>query len=94
MAKDVMDSFDLTMDDFEDALLAQCAKQIEADYIVTRNTTDFVDSPVSAITPDDFLDLGFKCTLNGEFRVYRFINAFTTNSSKPHFEWFDFGGRD
>ena len=55
LAKDVIDSFILVMDDFEDALFAQCAKRLKADYIVTRNTKDFENSPVPPITPDDFL---------------------------------------
>jgi predicted nucleic acid-binding protein len=41
--------------DFEDAILAACAKRIKADYIVTRNTRDFTQSPVPAVSPDDFL---------------------------------------
>jgi predicted nucleic acid-binding protein len=41
--------------DFEDAVLAACAKRIKADYIVTRNVRDFAQSPVPAISPNDFL---------------------------------------
>ena len=60
LAKDVTDAFDLPMEDFEDALLARCAKRIKAEYIVTRNLADFADSPVCAIEPDDFLDKYFR----------------------------------
>ena len=60
LATDVTEAFNLAMDDFEDALFAQCAKRVRADYIVTRNTKDFVDSPVLSIEPDDFLDKFFK----------------------------------
>ena len=56
---DCMKAFDLSMNDYEDALLAQCAKRSKAAYIVTRNTKDFKDSPVEAITPDDFLNRFF-----------------------------------
>ena len=59
-ARDVVSSFDLPMADFEDALLAQCAKRLNADYIVTRNERDFANSPVTPITPDVFLDKFFK----------------------------------
>jgi predicted nucleic acid-binding protein len=59
LAKDVTDSFNLPMSDFEDALLAQCAKRLRTDYIVTRNIEDFINSPVKPITPDDFLDMFF-----------------------------------
>ena len=59
MAKDVTDSFDLAIVDFEDALLAQCAKRLKTDYIVTRNINDFMGSPVPPITPDDLPDRFF-----------------------------------
>jgi predicted nucleic acid-binding protein len=48
-------ALDLAMDDYEDALLACCAKNWEAYCIVTRNTKDFATSPVRALTPEDFL---------------------------------------
>ena len=37
--------------DYEDALQMICAERIRADYIVTRNTSDFTDSKVPVITP-------------------------------------------
>ena len=40
--------------DLEDAVVCFAAKRIKADYIVTRNTTDFIHSPVPAMTPADF----------------------------------------
>jgi predicted nucleic acid-binding protein len=52
---DCLKAFDLPMGDYEDALLACCAKRRDAEYIVTRNPKDFVNSPVEAITPGDFL---------------------------------------
>ena len=60
LATDVTDAFNLTMDDFEDALFAQCAKRAKADYIITRNPKDFGGSPVPCIEPDDFLGRFFK----------------------------------
>lgn len=44
--------------DFEDCLQEECAVAISADYIVTRNTKDFVSSRIPAILPDQFLE---KC---------------------------------
>ena len=41
--------------DFEDCLQIECAKQANADYIITRNVADFTNSPVPAILPNDFL---------------------------------------
>jgi len=46
----------LSMDDYEDALLATCAKRRRLELIITRNLKDFAESPVTAITPDDFLN--------------------------------------
>ncbi|MCL1986561.1 MAG: PIN domain-containing protein [Firmicutes bacterium] len=55
MASDVVSALNFSMDDFEDALLAQCAVRLGLDYIVTRNIKDFTNSPVAAIPPEEFL---------------------------------------
>jgi len=54
-AEDVEAAGNLQFADFEDALISQCARKIKADYIVTRNTKDFVNSPVKALTPGAFV---------------------------------------
>lgn len=41
--------------DFEDCLQDECAKQVNADYIVTRNIVDFSASDIPAILPDNLL---------------------------------------
>ena len=41
--------------DFEDCLQDECAAQNHADYIITRNTDDFLGLNIPAITPSDFL---------------------------------------
>lgn len=41
--------------DYEDALLAACAKRGKMECIITRNVKDFGGSPVRAVLPDDFL---------------------------------------
>jgi hypothetical protein len=46
----------LPLKDFEDALVASIAEATGSDYVVTRNVKDFEGSPVSAITPADFLE--------------------------------------
>ena len=43
------------MDDFEDCLQAECAKEFRADYIVTRNGKDFAGSAVPVVEPEEFL---------------------------------------
>lgn len=44
-----------SMRDFEDAILAQSANHSGIERIVTRNTSDFSQSPVIAIDPPEFL---------------------------------------
>ena len=41
--------------DFEDAVQSSTASRIHADYIITRNTKDFQDSSILAITPEEYL---------------------------------------
>ena len=45
----------LPLVDFEDAVVAVVAQTAGSVFLVTRNTNDFVGSPVPAITPADFL---------------------------------------
>ncbi len=45
------------MKDFEDAVVASCAKNSNCDYIITRNISDFKTSPVPALLPNDFLQM-------------------------------------
>lgn len=40
--------------DFEDAVQSFTASRINADYIITRNTKDFEESKVKAITPEEY----------------------------------------
>lgn len=47
---------ELTMKDFEDAVVAAVAEATGCDYIVTRNLDDFASSSVPAITPLEFLE--------------------------------------
>jgi predicted nucleic acid-binding protein len=44
-------------DDLEDCLQNECAEKAGADYIITRNTKDFANSIIPAVTPSDFLRL-------------------------------------
>ncbi|MDE6232646.1 MAG: PIN domain-containing protein, partial [Lachnospiraceae bacterium] len=41
--------------DFEDCLQMECAKSYGAEYIVTRNISDYKKSEVKAILPKDYL---------------------------------------
>ena len=42
--------------DYEDAIQSATAKRIHADWIITRNTRDFLKSAVPALTPAEFLE--------------------------------------
>ena len=42
--------------DFEDCLQSKCAKDIEAAYIITRNTKDYSESDIPALTAGEFLN--------------------------------------
>ena len=44
-------------DDFEDCLQVECAKMVNADYIITRDIEDFSTSEIPAILPKDFLEI-------------------------------------
>jgi predicted nucleic acid-binding protein len=44
-----------SFDDFEDCLQYECALEVEADYIITRNPADFLNSQVEVVLPTDFL---------------------------------------
>ena len=50
-------AINMSMGDFEDAVVACSARHVECDYIVTRNKRDFTRSPVSAISPEELLDI-------------------------------------
>lgn len=43
------------MKDFEDAVQAECSKSHFVNLIITRNIKDFVNSPVKALSPEDFI---------------------------------------
>ena len=42
--------------DFEDCLQDKCAKEVDADYIITCNINDFKNSDIPAVTPEQFID--------------------------------------
>ena len=43
------------VDDFEDCLQAECALEVGAEYIITRNSSDFTGSVIPAIESSIFL---------------------------------------
>lgn len=57
---DVQNALTSDMTDYEDGLLACCAKRHKAEYIITRNENDFAKSPVPALSPQDFMQAFFS----------------------------------
>lgn len=53
---DVLTAFQRKAKDFEDCLVATCAKSIHCDYIVTRNKKDFEEFDIPLLTPTEFLE--------------------------------------
>lgn len=51
---DLEKAADMKWQDFEDAVQSATASRINADYIITRNTKDFQDSRVKALTPEEY----------------------------------------
>ena len=43
--------------DFEDCLQVECAKDVNADFVITRNLKDFSSSTIPCILPSDFCKL-------------------------------------
>jgi len=52
----IYEALDLEWDDFEDSVQYIAGKSIAADYIITRNPKDFVNSLINVISPDEFLN--------------------------------------
>lgn len=54
---DVLLAYQKKATDFEDCLLATCAKNINCDYIITRNKKDFAEFDVPLLEPAELLDI-------------------------------------
>ncbi len=52
---DVLTAYQTKAKDFEDCLLATCAKTIRCDYIVTRNKKDFEGFGIPLLEPEELL---------------------------------------
>lgn len=49
----VISAYNVKAHDFEDCLIAVCAKSNGCDYIVTRNKSDFKDFDILAVSPEE-----------------------------------------
>ena len=54
---DIYQALDLEWDDFEDAVQYIVGEGLAVDYIVTRNTQDFSSGSVSAVSPEQFIEI-------------------------------------
>jgi predicted nucleic acid-binding protein len=54
---EIRKAIELNWKDFEDAVQYSAGENIEADYIITRNKSDFSSSALPVVTPDEFLDI-------------------------------------
>jgi len=53
--QEFLKAISLDFDDFEDAVVAGVARSHQCGFIITRNIKDFKNSPVQAVTPEEFL---------------------------------------
>jgi len=54
---EIHQAIDLDWSDFEDAVQYATGKNIEVDYIVTRNISDFDSASLPVVTPDKILNI-------------------------------------
>ena len=55
-ADDLRKAADMKFKDYEDAVQSACAAREKADYMITRNIRDFIESRVAAIKPAELLE--------------------------------------
>ena len=58
-AEDITAAIILFIPDFEDAVVAAIAKREKADFIITRNESDFENSHIPVISPAQFINRFF-----------------------------------
>ena len=59
-AIDLQNAIKFNFSDFEDAVVVATAMRENAEYIITRNTNDYKNTPIQAISPSDFLKKHFS----------------------------------
>ncbi|MBR1815508.1 MAG: PIN domain-containing protein [Lachnospiraceae bacterium] len=52
---DLKNAASMKWKDFEDSIQSKTAERVEANYIITRNLKDFINSKVTAYSPEEFL---------------------------------------
>ena len=55
--EEIYRAVDLDWSDFEDAVQYSAGENIQADYIITRDSKGYIDSAIATVTPTDFLTI-------------------------------------
>lgn len=55
-SEDLKKAAQMKTSDYEDALQMTCAARLKADFIITRNIRDFINSRVPAVKPSELLE--------------------------------------
>jgi len=53
----IFKAFDLDWGDFEDAVQYVVGESLSINYIITRNTSDFSEGKIPAVTPEQFIEI-------------------------------------
>lgn len=56
-SEDCLKALNSSVADYEDAVISEVASREGIDYIITRNTKDFQNSTVKAVTPSEFIKI-------------------------------------
>jgi len=62
--EEIYRAVDLNWSDFEDAVQYSAGENIQADYIITRDSKGYIDSTITTATPTDFLSIIEQKTKN------------------------------
>jgi hypothetical protein len=55
MDKNIYQALELDWDDFEDSVQFAVGSDLSVDFIVTRNTKDFISNSIDVVTPEQFI---------------------------------------
>ncbi len=61
--EDCITALGIGIPDYEGAVMASIAQRGNFDCVVTRNTKDFKNSPVRALTPEEFISLALRTSV-------------------------------
>lgn len=93
--ENILEAIDSSVDDLEDAIIASAAETTSADLIITSNIKDFVNSPIPAITPTEFLDLCSRDSvkedtimecISGPLKTSEFTTEMSSYFEQPHYK--------